>query len=67
MSDWNPIDTAPKDGKWILVCKPGMKEAWMVRWRSGKRVQHWETSHSFIGFQPTLWAPLPVPPEEGGA
>ena len=35
--EWLPIETAPKDGTSILVCKPGQETPWTVSWRNGDR------------------------------
>lgn len=59
---WQPIETAPKDGTYILVCKPGMDQPWVASWRDGKRKQFWQNSFAFLGWTPTLWQPLPIPP-----
>jgi len=62
--DWQPISTAPKDGRNILACKPGQLEPWVVRWRDGKRKQGWETTYAFIMWVPVYWMPLPAPPQD---
>lgn len=57
MSEWQPIETAPKDEELILA----------GQWLSGR----WEVRNGrwlanrwpFVGFsQPTHWMPLPTPP-----
>ncbi len=64
--EWQPIETAPKDGTTILICKPGMKTPWMAKWEEMRRApDRW----SAIGlgrcpFDPTHWMPLPSPPED---
>ena len=64
MSDWLPIETAPRDGTKILVWRPRESndyeahadvDAWMGKsWWHSRRAQ-----------QPTHWMPLPMPPAEG--
>lgn len=53
---WQPIDTAPKDGSWIIV--PGGLASWgygcqaWVSGISGRKIE-WDVKH---------WMPLPKPP-----
>ena len=70
MTSWQPIETAPKDGRDILVWQPsGLFEG-----RRGViRTANWATAnglgafrvnaHSFVRLDPTRWMPLPDPPE----
>ncbi len=67
MSEWQPIETAPKDGTEILVCitynlpdDEWETVQWVDGWRSGK----WFRYHDkiYIPFPPTHWMPLPPPP-----
>jgi hypothetical protein len=68
MTEWQPIDTAPK--KWndeicILLFIPdyGVIEGWYFS--SPKQIDDgWETIVGFIG-DPTYWMPLPAPPKKG--
>jgi hypothetical protein len=62
MSEWQPIETAPKDGTAILVFHNRMViEAWYSgRW--GRFVQSETGGHN--GIAPTHWMPLPAPPKE---
>ena len=75
MSEWQPIETAPKDGTEVLVfCRHGVKIAY---WNAEPTV--WDGSNDpcwtvfepedyFYGFHlvgpsaPTHWMPLPSPP-----
>lgn len=61
---WQPIDSAPKDGTKILVChedKHGNKEVLAAHWGSGC----WQTGFAFEGIRYTThWMPLPSPPKE---
>lgn len=78
--NWQPIETAPKDGRTILLCggftsgfASGFNDTPAVRtgyWYNGKRVQAWyDTVLGRCPLQPTHWMPLPDPPtttaEEG--
>ena len=57
MSEWQPIETAPKDGKLILLWVPG-KEYGLMKWEG-----IWDDRlHGCRG--PTHWMPLPEPPDE---
>lgn len=74
---WEPIETAPKDGTWILAVVKGWTPAvarWTTNWREGGSFEfvepetfaeesHW---HEFIEtsepWQPTHWMPLPAGP-----
>ena len=70
MSTWQPIDTAPKDGTWIIVCyndSPcGVPD--LDSWFPGMKIVRWEydawmfCSEYSIGEDPTHWMPLPNPP-----
>lgn len=65
---WQPIETAPKDGTWILTYRP--KEHGIsiheTRWQksfSGDKYQWGGVGSSFPeNSQPTHWKPLPKPP-----
>lgn len=63
---WQPIETAPKDGHWILIWYPSSLPR-MVAWMSHPSIGHgWYEGKKFIAPEvPTHWRPLPVPPEQG--
>ena len=67
MSEWQPIETAPKDGTSILVySEKGDKGAFLP---GGMAVDRWQREYT-TGFgefnpyhwPPTHWMPLPEPP-----
>lgn len=64
MTEWQPIETAPKNGKSILVCEKGRPGVDMVSWQGGQKRGCWHTEdrlatygHGFF----THWMPLPDP------
>ena len=66
MSDWQPIETAPKDGTFILVATASgiVGEAW--RYADDGR-HYWAQEHpsDYANNGPltaTHWMPLPAPP-----
>ena len=69
MSEWQPIETAPRDGTWVLVCGNGwaVTTAWYaMNERVGKA--YWkadtEWDDDYLADRlPTHWMPLPEPPQ----
>lgn len=59
MSDWQPIETAPKDGTWVLVHRAHWYLPELVQWTYRG---YWE-SWAHGPFQPTHWIPVPLPPD----
>lgn len=65
--EWQPIETAPKDGTRVLLWVPPMIAgnvelsgyATAGRWDS----LGWHSGITTLACQPTLWMPLPRPPE----
>lgn len=66
MSEWHPIDTAPKDGSSFLAWRRGVVatasltpredcEMWNFGGESG-------AAEDIPGIKPTHWMPLPPPP-----
>lgn len=78
MSDWQPIETAPKDGTTILIFLPRMKNPICLgRWWDKVELEHGVETYrraewmrngmpamSTLKFEPTHWMPLPEPPRE---
>ena len=58
--EWQPIDTAPKDGRNVLVFD-GEPEPYIAWWHLTNA--EWRASDGAVS--PTHWHPLPPPPEEG--
>jgi len=65
MSEWKPIETAPKDGETrVLLGRTGFAEQQAVAWWSAIS-EAWVTvigGHTF--YEATHWMPLPQPPKE---
>lgn len=63
MSKWQPIETAPKDGTWLIACWTGHR-GWMamVFWDQ-TRAKWCDVFQGYVA-QPTHWMPLPPPPQE---
>lgn len=64
---WQPIESAPKTTRSILVWCPERQNQYMVFWDS-RYEGEWRTvgGGTSLTEQPTHWQPLPVPPEVGG-
>lgn len=58
--DWQPIETAPKDGTRVLVWHPYWNAASTAQWYG----TDWRIVYDLKPFvsQPTHWRPLPAPP-----
>lgn len=75
---WQPIDTAPRDGTWVLVCggitddEDSARSHAVAQWSNylngGTTDWHWQFAWYDGGYygryeDPTHWMPLPPPPE----
>lgn len=61
MSDWRPIDTAPKDGTWVLIYSPLISISlypMAAFWDDG-----WMSVVALETFPATHWMEMPTPPE----
>ena len=67
MSEWKPIETAPRDGETILAFKPDERRSgdWMtaVYWSDDDYLRGWVMVGGLHVAHPTHWMPLPTPPE----
>ena len=72
---WEKIETAPKDGRHILLGSPKWATCWHGYWRAGREPgtpvgaawgdPGWtRTNFCDTGLEPTHWHPLPEPPRE---
>lgn len=60
MGEWQPIETAPRDGTLVLCWLNIGGHALVYRHRSA-----WRTGPIGEAVKPTHWQPLPAPPKEG--
>lgn len=75
MSDWQPIETAPKDETQVLLWVPArpwdaacavvgeFSGVGRPRWREAN-IDGWEWDGPLAEAAPTHWMPLPPPPTE---
>lgn len=57
-SQWQPIETAPKDGSEFLSWSE--LSQWVTHWDEKSKI--WKSGEGY-GLKPTHWMPLPEPPE----
>lgn len=68
MSDWQPIETDPRDGEVILIFTPRtFPQVTAAEYHDGLALEHWQAvGHRWhYPDEPTHWMPLPQPPDEG--
>lgn len=63
MSDWQRIETAPKDGTEVLVWVAAKRKRMVMSF--DRKWAAWITSPGRYSYQPTFWMPLPPTPVEG--
>lgn len=74
MSEWKPIESAPKDGKPFLMCNAGgvFVGHYCGRYQSGyvpenpwhsSMLNHWHLPRETRHTAPTHWMELPEPPK----
>lgn len=66
-TEWQPIETAPKD-RWVIVGRHGHRPEMAIWEDASVWIEGWycggSRSDSYgPGFDPTHWAPLTEPPE----
>jgi len=65
--EWQPIETAPKDGTEVIVVRSGFKVTvgWFDKksgWTNPTRAISEDYDQEMGGYEPTHWMPLPKPP-----
>ncbi len=66
MSQWQPIETAPRDGEVVLIFTPNTyPQVTAACWRGDITLEHWQAVWHRWHFAAdvTHWQPLPSPPE----
>lgn len=68
MAEWQPIETAPKDGRDVLLWIPADEESprkgrWEKLLDDPSRPHRWCVAYGWCEDTPTHWMPLPSPPE----
>ena len=58
MNDWQPIETAPKDGSTFLSCNVNQGNVYGITWWS-KTYEYWCSTGGQALYQFTHWMPLP--------
>lgn len=64
--EWQPIETAPKDQRWLLFGGPKGRVPYVGRWFvwAGLNAENGFWQSHCIEVKPTHWMPLPDPPQE---
>lgn len=57
--EWKTIETAPKDGTWVLTYGPNFTHNYLLDYFD----QYDEEDQAWVG-NPTHWMPLPEPPKK---
>ena len=67
MTEWQPIETAPKNGELILL-SPAFDRPYAIgrwAWEYGDGLWFMDSVGTLCGiWKPTHWMPLPEPPKE---
>lgn len=59
--EWQPIETAPRDGTEVLLFQEGQRN--VARWIQSAVGPVWCTPDAHALYRPSHWQPLPKPPE----
>ena len=62
MSDWQSIETAPKDGTMILIYEADIGWIYHSCWCKNSGIEWWGGTGLHQNF--THWMPLPKPPKQ---
>lgn len=60
--DWQPIETAPRDGTWFLAYSPDGITLGVARWHGGGWADSSDPYDDCHEWRLTHWQPLPTPP-----
>ena len=70
MTDWEPIETAPKDGTLVPCCWAGDGDWMILRWKTNPRIKqsyfgdpNEDDDYEIADYQLTHWFDLPKVPE----
>lgn len=64
MTEWNPIETAPKDGQRLLVWSEWFGTTMIAFWQDFGGYKCWEGENGHRKLKPTHWMPLPKAPRD---
>lgn len=62
---WMPIETAPKDGTWVLAFSPDGETLGVAQWTGTQWRDSGNSEDVEWEWNVTHWMPLPPPPNEG--
>lgn len=65
MAEWQPIETAPRNGTPVLLWKASTREHYVAAKLNSANGPGWCTPDGFEIFRATHWQPLPEPPATG--
>lgn len=76
MNNWQPIETAPKNGAWLLLVRSvfipvvaywdSERGRWLSELEWEVSDETWEEFLMHEHYRPTHWMPLPKPPRPNG-